>query len=356
MLDVAIAGGGPAGLAAAIRSAQRGYRTVLFERSAAIPDKACGEGLMPSGARELHRLAVRIPADACAAFRGIRYVQEDGTTLEARFRAEHGIGIRRTALATAMRDRARACGAELRHGAVAGVRSRGESIELQTDAGPTEARLLIAADGLHSPLRRAAGLDTPAPPARMRYGVRRHFALPPWTDFVEVHWASGLEAYVTPVGPRSVNVAFLRDREGAEDFDEQLARFPILLERIRGAAFDSDVRGAGPLLQRVRARWAPRLALLGDAAGYVDAITGQGLSLAFAASAILFTSLPRDLSTDLAPALRAYDAGVRARWLRYAIPAHALVALSRRPALRRAALRSVGAVPGAFGALIRIVG
>jgi flavin-dependent dehydrogenase len=355
MYDIAIAGGGPAGLAAAIRGAQRGFRTVLFERSEAVPDKACGEGLMPSGARELERLGARIPEDERTPFRGIRYLQEDGTILEARFAAEHGIGIRRTTLARALRDRALASGAELRHGTVATARPGPQGVELETDAGSIEARLVIAADGLHSPLRRSFGLEAPRARAVTRYGIRRHFALPPWTDFVEVYWAEGVEAYVTPVGARSVNVAFLRDRETSEDFGGLLGRFPRLRERIGGSAFDSDIRGAGPLLQRVRARWAPRLALIGDAAGYVDAITGQGLSLGFAASAILMEALPDDLSVDLEPGLRRYDAGLRAPWLRYALPAHALVALSRRPRLRRATLRSLAKVPRAFGALLRVV-
>jgi flavin-dependent dehydrogenase len=356
MHDVAIAGGGPAGLAAAIRAAQRGFRTVLFERSHAVPDKACGEGLMPSGARELERLGIRIAQDRCAPFRGIRYLQEDGTVLEARFGTESGIGIRRTALGEALRDRALASGVDLRHGTVTGATALPGCVELRTDAGAAEARLLIAADGLHSPLRRAAGLDLPQPGrAPVRYGIRRHFALPPWTDFVEVHWAEGVEAYVTPVGPRSVNVAFLREGETKDRFEELLGRFPSLRERIGDAGAASEVRGAGPLLQRVRARAGERLALIGDAAGYVDAITGQGLSLAFAASAVLMEALPDDLSTDLRPALQRYEAGVRARWLRYALPAHALVALSRRPGLRRSALRSIARFPLAFGVVVRIV-
>ena len=175
----------------------------------------------------------------------------------------------------------------------------------------------------------------------------------PWTDFVEVYWSAGVEAYVTPVAAGCVNVALLCD--GGGQFDELLARFPRLQERLRGAPAASETRGAGPLLQHARARHAQRLALIGDAAGYVDAITGQGLSLAFAASALLFDALPQDLSQDLETALRRYDRDVGARWLRYALPAHALVTLSRRPALRRAAIRSVAALPGAFASLVRVV-
>ena len=182
---------------------------------------------------------------------------------------------------------------------------------------------------LHSPLRKWAGLDG-AEPARRRFGVRRHFSLAPWCDLVEVYWAPGVEAYVTPIDAGTVNVAFLS--EGSAAFDEQLASFPALAERLRGAPTSSVARGAGPLERTVRARFADRVALVGDAAGYVDAITGQGLSLAFGAAALLVSALPDDLSGDLAPALRRYDASLRGPWLRYALPAQALLALARRPA------------------------
>ena len=349
--DVLIAGGGPAGLAAAIRAAQRGFRALVLERSAGPPDKACGEGLMPSGVRDLKSLGVAVAE--CAEFRGIRYVQEDGRAVEAPFRGASGLGIRRTHLAAALRERARECGAQLRHAAVLSMRAAGEGVQVETSGGALTGHLLVAADGLHSPLRRAAGLEAGANSAAPRYGVRRHFDVSPWTDFVEVHWAPGIEAYVTPVGARSVNVAFLGENGR---FEEHLARFPALQARLAGAPFTSEARGAGPLLQRVQARHAERLALVGDAAGYVDAITGQGLSLAFAAAALLMRELPADLSADLRPSLRRYDRGLRASWLKYAVPARALVALSRRPRLRHDAIRSVAALPGAFGALVRLVG
>src|SRR5438270_485145 len=83
------------------------------------------------------------------------------------------------------------------------------------------------------------------------------------TDLVEVHWADGVEAYVTPVGPRAVNVAFLTERKGA--FEDHLARFPRLQERLDGAAPASETLGSGPLAQGVRGRAGTRLALLGDA-------------------------------------------------------------------------------------------
>ena len=353
--DVAICGGGPAGLAAALHAAAAGFSTVVLERSAGAPDKACGEGLMPRGLRALEPLHVLEGIRDTRPFRGIRYFQEDGGAVEARFRGGSGLGIRRTALAQALRERALVAGAEIRAASVRGLRRGGG---LDTDAGPIEARLVIAADGLGSPLRRAAGLELAAN-GRRRFGLRRHYAVEPWADLVEVHWSAGAEAYVTPVGARSVNVAFLWEAGAFEEkasFDSLLARFPALGERVGSAAVESEARGAGPLSRRVKARAAPGLALVGDAAGYVDAITGQGLSLAFTSAERLVQSLPRTLrEPDLSRALRRYDASLRAEWLRYALPARALLALARRPGLRRRTLGFLQRHPAWFGAFLRIV-
>src|SRR5689334_18502433 len=122
--DVAIAGGGPAGLAFAILAARRGYSTIVLERGAFPRDKACGEGLMPRGVEQLRALGVvsRLqPVDA-HPFHGVRYIQEDGSSAEARFsHGAAGLGIRRVALAEAMLAEARASGAIVReHCAVHG--------------------------------------------------------------------------------------------------------------------------------------------------------------------------------------------------------------------------------------------
>jgi flavin-dependent dehydrogenase len=375
VLDLAIAGGGPAGLAVAIRAAQAGLSAAVLERAAGTPDKACGEGLMPAGLRELAALGAleAIPADSRRTFVGIRYVQEDGGAVEARFRGGEGLGIRRTALSAAMASRALALGVELRRCTVRGFRALPDKVVVDTGEGGVEARLLVAADGIQSPLRRAAGLAC-ADEGRRRYGLRRHFTAAPWSDFVEVHWARGLECYVTPVGPSCVNVAFLWEGEAAApaqsekavgagpeqveraSFAALLARFPRVAERLAGAAVESEARGSGPLLRGVRARAGERLALVGDAAGYVDAITGQGLSLAFAGARLLVLALPRPLGeAPLSEALRRYDRSLRVAWLRYALPARGLLALARRPRLRQRTLSLLQRAPRVFGALLEAV-
>ncbi len=161
-------------------------------------------------------------------------------------------------------------------------------------AAGLRARWLVAADGLHSPLRRSLGLDLPARGVR-RYGQRRHYRMTPWTDFVEVHWSGGGEAYVTPVGHDLVGVAILSS--GRRGFEEHLSAFPGLVERLRGPAV-TPVRGAGPLRQHVRARRSGRVLLVGDAAGYVDALTGEGISLAVRSAEILTRCLREDRPQD----------------------------------------------------------
>ncbi|MDB4967272.1 MAG: Monooxygenase, FAD-binding protein, partial [Myxococcales bacterium] len=183
-VDVAIVGGGPAGLAAAIGAARRGLGVVVLEKAGWPRDKACGEGLMPSGLRALDRLGVRalLDPDACAPFEGVRYIQEDGSFAEARFAASSGggLGIRRSALSDALARRAEELGVTLRAGAtVQRLRRLSDGIELHLDKQDTLAtKLVIAADGLASPRRHAEGLDMPARGSR-RFGLRRHYRCAP---------------------------------------------------------------------------------------------------------------------------------------------------------------------------------
>ena len=115
-----------------------------------------------------------------------------------------------------------------------------------------------------------------------RFGLRRHFKASPWTDLVEVHWAAHCEAYVTPVADDVVGVAVLGAEHG--DFEAALHHFPRLSRMIAGAEPISSLRGAGPLRQAVSDRVAGRVLLVGDAAGYVDALTGEGLAVGFASA------------------------------------------------------------------------
>jgi len=289
--QILIAGGGPAGLAVALTARRRGLEALIVDRAHPPIDKACGEGLMPDGLDCLRRFGVELGADRFHPFRGIRYV--DGEVVaEGRFPGVYGAGIRRLELHRAMVRRAEEVGVRFAWGTkITGLTDRG----FETEDGELRGEWLVAADGLRSHLRQWAGLAG-RESREKRFGVRRHFAVEPWNDFVEVHWGKGCEAYVTPVGPRQVGLAFLWSGRKAS-FDDLLEGFPALKKRFDGAEEVSRDRGMGPLRQRVKSVVKGRLALVGDASGYVDAITGEGLSLAFhQAEAVIEAIEAEDLS------------------------------------------------------------
>jgi len=192
-----------------------------------------------------------------------------------------------------------------------------------------------------------------------RFGLRRHFRLAPWAPYVEIHFAPGVEAYVTPTGARRVGVAFLWEDgavEGRVSFEALMARFPRLAERLAGAAPDSQARGAGPLARVSRTRIADRFALVGDAAGYVDAITGEGMSLAFVCAESLGNLLPDALARGASRAsLMPYEDCFQRVFRKYSWSTGALLMLARRPWLRRPVVRLLGKTPRLFEHILHAV-
>ena len=368
MIDVLVAGGGPVGLATAICCARAGLSVMVAEPRGAPIDKACGEGVMPAAVRRLATLGVTPDGHP---LRGIRYV-DAAHQADARFRHGDGLGVRRTVLHAALAARAAALGITVLPVKVTTFTQDAGHV---TAAG-VEARYLVAADGLHSTIRRALERDahaagngarsrsrpdarTAAPP---RYGLRQHYRVAPWTDLVEVHWTPDAEAYVTPVSADVVGVALLfakrnrdvsplqtahrgmppravprhsdpadpaatagsaqeepvplnadpgffgvtRENGGADDVDFKLrlAAFPALLDQLTGAAPASELRGAGPMRQDVRRRVHGRVLLVGDASGYVDALTGEGLGVGLAQAGALAACLAADRPADYERAWR----------------------------------------------------
>jgi flavin-dependent dehydrogenase len=283
MRDLLVVGGGPAGLAVAIEAAQAGMRVAVCERWPGSLDKACGEGLMPGAVRALAALGVSPPGRDII---GIAY-SAPGHSVHARFPDEPGRGVRRTVLHEALHTTAVAAGVEFQPGRVERI-DQGED---HVEAAGLRARYLVAADGLHSPIRRALGLDLPSR-APLRWGLRRHYSLAPSSPYVQVRWAASSESYVTPVASDTVGVAVLSSVRAP--FGQQLREFPELHEWLADATAVSAVRGAGPLRQRVRARVAGRVLLVGDAAGYVDALTGEGIAISLAAAHELVSCLVQD--------------------------------------------------------------
>jgi flavin-dependent dehydrogenase len=348
-------------LATAVAAAQRGMSAVILERQPMPSDKACGEGLMPSALTALEALGARslIDPSQCAPFAGIRLVQEDGTCAEAALPNPGGLGVRRTALVSALMERAKQLGVEARERAIVRSHRRtADSIEVETDRGTVIGSVLVAADGLASPLRRAEGLEIMLAAPR-RFGLRRHFRVAPWSRCVEVHFSRGAEAYVTPTAVARVGVAFLFESSVEQtqvSFKNFLARFPALAEKLDGVEAESRVIGAGPMARAARARIADRFVLVGDAAGYVDAITGEGLAIAFNCALSLGKMLPDAIAHGASrDALAAYEREFAHHFRRYAWATRAVLAAVRRTGLRRKAVRTLARYPGAFEFLLRFV-
>ncbi|MFF6995472.1 NAD(P)/FAD-dependent oxidoreductase [Streptomyces sp. NPDC008313] len=282
--DLLVAGGGPAGLATALYGVRAGLDVVVAEPRRAPVDKACGEGLMPGAVRALAALGLAVPGHPIT---GIRYVQGPRQA-QATFRDGSGLGARRTDLHGVLHQAVADAGVPVLPLRVREVEQ--EATGVTVPGTGLRARWLVAADGLHSPLRRSLGLEVRTRWAP-RYGLRRHYAVPPWSSCVEVHWGPQAEAYVTPLGPALVGVALLTAVRAP--FDTQLASFPRLAARLPLEAAATAVRGAGPLRQRARTRRHGRVLLVGDAAGYIDALTGEGLTLALSGAAALVDNVRR---------------------------------------------------------------
>jgi 2-polyprenyl-6-methoxyphenol hydroxylase-like FAD-dependent oxidoreductase len=340
--DALIVGGGPAGLAAAIALRMRGGRVIVADRERPPIDKPCGEGLMPEGVAALRSLGVwNDCAPAAEPFFGIRFT-EDGRHADGRFTGGQGAGIRRIELHRRLLDRAAEVGVTMRWNETVRL-DRGGMAEL--DGRKVTARWLIGADGRESAVRRATGFAEVAQPAR-RAGLRRHFAVQAWSDLVEVHWHDDGQAVVTPLPSGEICVSAFANRPGPR-FADLIARHPELQRRLAGARPTSVVRGAISGSSSVTAVARGHVLLIGDAAGAVDAITGQGLSLGFREALALADALA---AGDPARYQRAHRAIVRtARRM-----AQLMLAASTRHAWRRRILDALSASPRLFDYMLGV--
>ena len=337
MIDLLVAGGGPAGLATAICAAEHGMSVVVVEPRQGAIDKACGEGIMPAGRSSLERMGVQISTGR--PFLGIQYHQNDATATGT-FRGGQGLGIRRTDLSLALWRRADQLGVERRQGRIRDVELHRDSVV----AAGEQARWLVGADGLHSAVRESVGISV-IPAKGGRYGIRRHFSVEAETDYVDVFLGDQEEAYVTPVGDGLAGIAILSDVP--RPFEEGLSSFPALKEQLGVPA--GVVKGAGPFNKFASRVSIGRVALVGDAAGFLDPITGEGIRIGFDSAEFLVGCLVRD-RLDL------YETGWRRIVRRYRWLTGSLLALRRNRYLDAAIVPTLKRMPSMFDRMLELLG
>ena len=340
--DVLVAGGGPAGLVAAISARRHGLEVGVVDHARPPIDKACGEGLMPDGITALGEVGVVISPEDGSAFHGIRFLQP-GSCADAPFPGAPGVGMRRLNLHRKLLDAAAEAGVAMHWGhRITALAPGGAEVDGQT----VRCRWVLGADGQNSLCRRWAGLEHYRGVPCRRIGLRRHYRLSRWTNRVEVYWGEACQVYITPVGPAEVCVALIT-RNARHRFEDLFSLFPEVAGRLLGAAPLTGVRGAVTAAFRLRSVLRGNVALVGDASGSVDPLTGEGLSLAFRQAVALGKALA---AGDLAR----YEAEHRRILKLPHAMAELMLAMDRHPGFRARVLRALSSRPDIFARLLAI--
>ena len=352
--DVAVVGAGPAGSALAIMLGTAGLRTVLFDGATFPRDKPCGEGLMPAGVEVLRSLGV--PVDSLPALHGVTYRVPGAGSAKGMFsNGRTGRGARRTRFDEMLATRAAATGNVVaRFGcAVSALRTDGGSIVLTADRREVRARYAVGADGLHSHVARWMGWSRP-PAGRARYAFVGHAVAPGHGfDRVVVTVLHGCEVYAAPASADEMLVAVLGTKDGLRRGDETAREayarhvadaHPEL--SVEGAV----IHGAGPFWVRPRQVAGHGVFLLGDAAGFLDPLTGDGMGEALVAA--------RELARLLAAGRRnpeaAYRGWERTQWRRRLFVNRLALTLTGSTTLARRALRRLQRRPSTLNRLLEI--
>jgi geranylgeranyl reductase family protein len=375
--DVVVVGAGPAGTSAAIVLAERGFRVALVDKARFPRWKPCAEYANPEAMRLLERLGLleHVREAGAVEFRGMRLVSPSGQRLDLDFTADagrHALGVSRWVLDALAVERCRALGVEVLEGspvrrvlvadgAVAGVRVKRRGMELDLLA-----RVVIGADGHHSAIARLLGLERPMRWPR-RIGLAAHLEGFPLADEMgEMHVTARGYCGLAPQENGRVNAAMVVDlttfgaRTGSVEryFDAALRAYPGLTERMQTTRRVTTVRGVGPLARRVARVSGAGFVLAGDAAGFFDPVTGEGIYDALRGGVLAAEAIAPALEQGdtSAQALATYDRARREAFAGKRQAAWLVQAFVRSPWLLDYAVTRLGDRPDASATLTGVLG
>jgi menaquinone-9 beta-reductase len=364
--DVAVVGSGPVGASAAMLLARTGREVVLLDKAVLPRDKPCGEGLMPSGVRVLNGLEIDPLADGFPPVRAVRYRFEHGPSVRGELVEGPGCGVRRLRLDALLAARGAATpGVTLVTGcAVRGAAVCDDRVRVTTERGELHSRVLLGADGLRSSVAGVMGWARPPARRRPRHGLVGHLGIDAarTADEIVITLLESVEIYSAPSGLGEMLVAVLGPRgalrrPGLTVTESYRALVEQAHPELVGAPLTGRVWGAGPFYTSPRRVAAGRVFLVGDAAGFLDPLTGDGISSGLAQAETLSRLLgSADLRSTavLDGAAASYRRWVARQWRRRrAITALAL-ALTGSASLARRAMAGVTRRPAALQALLAV--
>lgn len=363
--DAVIIGAGPAGAACAIALARQNLKIALLEKREFPLTKACGEGILPPGVDHLKELGVLkyIDKQQCHSITGIRY-SINNSSADSSFNEGLGLGINRSILSQAFFNTVKeysnihlikANFSNFIYPKVSFIKDNHEQ--------SIESNFLVGADGLRSPLRKVLGIKSKKPKFK-RWAMTAHMAIKPWTNLVEIYLNNFVEAYITPTGPEEINIVLMwapadfSPAKGPELFFSLLQNFPELYKRLAGQNLSHKAHAIGPFHHRVRDFFIDNhAALVGDAAGYIDPLTGEGINLGLFSGRLLAQIIGRKLVDGQRPSLmdlKNYQKKALKHGQAHAILTYSLLKLQGQPRLFEAAVKFFEQHPELLSAITSI--
>jgi flavin-dependent dehydrogenase len=369
--NVLIVGAGPAGSIAAAILARAGLRVTMLDRARFPRPKLCGDTLNPGACRALRSLGLMADIDAIALpVEGMIVTGEGRARVEGRYPpGTIGRALTRRDLDVRLATLATTAGAELEERVVVHEpivhQGRVEGVRVGGRSGPVEIRapITIAADGRRS--RLALGLRLIAHPARpRRWAIGTYYeGIAGLTNFGEMHVRRRHYLGIAPLPGGLANTCLVVEAPDArlrmdplDAIRQTIDADPSLRDRFTAARPVERATVMGPLAVDASAAGAPGLLLAGDAAGFVDPMTGDGLRFAIAGAQLAAEAALAAVTRGLAhPELFLADARARAFAGKYRFN-RALRTLVASPAAVRIAALGSTFVPGVIAHMVRVAG